>query len=114
MKASLADPEKERSIYYALDAIGAREIIDNWWTSSDHAVEIPLSPNEFDILWDSGIIDDLNNHYDVAIDDYETDAIGGDLSYALNCIEPKADELPNVYCAFKEANDRGTAILFYF
>ena len=114
MKASLADPERERAIFYGLDDDGTREIVDRWWASAAHTGESPITPEEFDRLWDSGIIDELNDHYDVIIDDYEIDAIGGDLSYAMKCVEPHADDLPNVYAAFKEAYERGTALLFCF
>ncbi len=107
-------PDRERVICYGLNDEGARRIVENWQAPDSCTVAVPISPDEFDCLWDSGIIDDLNEHYRVLIDDYEVDAIGGDLSYALNCVEPKAEALPNVYVAIKAAHDLGTAVLFCF
>ena len=103
-----------RSIYYGLDSSGAYDIVEYWGGTDSNTARVSIYPDEFDAFWESGIIDKLNDHYGVIIDDYEEDAIGGDLSYAMECVEPWKDRLPNVYDAFRQAYERKTALLFCF
>ena len=114
MEIEWGDKDRERAIFYGLNDAGTRAIVKRCCGSDGNSAEISITPDEFDRLWDSGIIDDLNDHYDAYIDDYEMDAIGGDLSYAMSLVEDHADDLPSVYAAIHEAYSRGTALLFRF
>lgn len=44
---------------------------------------LQLGPEDFDALWQTGVLQDLNERLDILIDDYEDESVRGSISCGL-------------------------------
>ena len=78
-------------------------------TKRDNLKEFDLPENEIAFLFDEGIVDDLNDAFDIWIDEYEEEVIENKfLKETENIIAEHKDKLPVFYNALKFAIEKDT------
>lgn len=86
---------------------------DCWkWPPPDSIKVFEFGQDEFDRLYDSGILWDFNRHFDLMLDEFESGIINTDLVYVLDESKKIKDTCPTVYAAIAEAARLGFGLEF--
>jgi len=102
--------------------IEAMEKLDFDACTPDDLVELRLSENEYNELWQSGVLDTLNQQLGLLIDDYEDESIIEEdkLLEAKNIVKNSVLKTKNVQVISKLLNQielalrNNTGVFFYF
>lgn len=101
--AWLAVP-KETSIYGRI--IAAAENDD------ERLILMDLPDAELDALLDSGIIDEIAEHYEIVLDEYTQEFTGGDVEFLVDCAKRAGEDAKTFYAAANHAAKYNTGIFF--
>lgn len=104
---------REKYILIALNKLGIDEI-DHGGLSSDNVEMSQITEEEFESFYESGVLEDINDHFDTILDYYEEDWIGQDLSQLLEMVKPVMETCPVVYSSIKKARDLNTGVFLNF
>ena len=109
----MAEYEEQRTVTIALNADGVADISEcRGNTPNLEYVDIPSE--EFWSLHDSGVIWELNRHYGLMLDDFESGTIKSDFGFLLDEFKKVEGECPILFDAVSRVGDLRTSIHFDF
>ncbi|WP_333818622.1 hypothetical protein [Ohtaekwangia sp.] len=100
----------------------AEEALDFNEATKSQLIELPIGEDEFQFMYQNGIIELINREGNSNIDDFEDDSVTEEdklkrVIRALSLIENFENNgrlVQNISNLFKEALERGTGVYFYF
>ena len=109
----MAEYKQERTATVALSEAGIEDI-RRCLSDTGNLEYFDIPGEEFWHLYESGVIAELNGHYGLMLDDFESGTINSDFDYLLSKFKKVEEACPTLYAAVNKAYSLETAIHFDF